>query len=263
MKLISGPQRPYAIYGAASTGTCSALFSISTSGFQSLRSDSIAGDIRSFAWSPNGRHLHALDSKSSSLLDFYISEDPNLHELVATDAIGNTTAAKQVITHPVGQRVYVVTEGTNELIDIPLALNDRIDTSITPNRSAILPKTMAPGTYRTTSLAISSSNTTLWTLSHTTKTGENTFIVSAFKLDGTTGAVKNVISRATFKNFLGDGTKATSVLVPAPFEGDMVAFTTYPGAMVAVLGLVGESIKAYGRTMLAQDEGCCGEGVWI
>jgi hypothetical protein len=33
--------------------------------------------------------------------------------------------------------------------------------------------------------------------------------------------------------------------------------------MVAVLGLVGESIKAYGRAMLAQDEGCCGEGVWL
>jgi hypothetical protein len=88
-------------------------------------------------------------------------------------------------------------------------------------------------------------------------------MVTAFKIDAVTGAVERRIARASFKNYLGDGTVATSNLIPAPFDGDMVAVTTYPGAMVAVLGLVGTSISAFGRAMLAQDEGCCGDGVWL
>jgi 6-phosphogluconolactonase (cycloisomerase 2 family) len=225
-----------------------------------MRSNEIPGDVRSFAWSPDGHHLHALDSKSSSLLDFYIADEPTLHELVATDLLTNTTAARQVITHPVGQRLYVVTQGTNELMDIALLANDRVDKNVTATRFNVLPK--GYDTYRTTSVAISSSNSTLWTLSNSVA-ADNTFIVTAFRLDPKTGAVLKPVARSSFRDYLGDGVKATSVLIPAPFDGDLVAFTTYPGAMVAVLGIVSEKITAYGRTMLTQDEGCCGEGVWI
>jgi hypothetical protein len=179
-----------------------------------------------------------------------------------TKTIADTKAARQIVTHPVGHRLYVITRDSNELIDIPLLANDRVDGPVAANRSAILVKGTPDGQYVTTSLAISSSNATLWTLSHT-GAPDNTFIVTAFRLDPATGAVQNRVARASFKNYLGDGSVATSSLIPAPFEGDMIAVTTYPGAMVAVMGLVGESIKAYGRAMLAQDEGCCGEGVWL
>jgi 6-phosphogluconolactonase (cycloisomerase 2 family) len=251
------------IYGTASTGTCSALFSVSVTGYHTLRSNEIKGDVRSFAWSPDGSHLHALDTESSSLLNFNISEDPNLQDLLDTKVVADTKAARQVIAHPVGHRLYLITRDTNELLDIPLQSNDRVEGTAVANRSRILVSDTPEGQYVTTSVAISSTNATLWTLSHTGP-DENTFMVTAFKIDPVTGAVQGRVARASFRNYLGDGAVvATSSLIPAPFEGDMVAVTTYPGAMVAVLGLVGSSITAFGRAMLAQDEGCCGEGVWL
>lgn len=157
----------------------------------------------------------------------------------------------------------MITRDTNELLDIPLQTNDRIGDGLpAANRSKILVSGTPDGQYVTTSVAISSTNSTLWTLSHTGP-DENTFIVTAFKIDAVTGAVERRVARASFRNYLGDGSVATSSLIPAPFDGDMVALTTYPGAMVAVVGLVGSSITAFGRAMLAQDEGCCGDGVWL
>lgn len=206
--------------------------------------------------------MHALDSKANSLLNYVVNEDPNQQDLVGNELIANTTTACQVITHPVGHRLYVITHETNELIDVPLLLTDRIDAKISPNHTAIMAKDTPSAQYVTTSVAISSSNATLWILSHM-RAPETTFLVTVFRLDPVTGAVQGRIARSQFRNYIGDGTKATSMLVPAPFEGDMVAFTTYPGAMVAVLGLVGNSIAAYGRAMLAQDEGCCGDALWL
>lgn len=203
-----------------------------------------------------------LDSKSSSVLNFNISEDPNLQDLLDNQAIENTTSARQIITHPVGHRLYVITRETNELIDIPLLETDRVEGTLPANHTDILVSGTPEGQYVTTSLAISSSNATLWTLSHT-GAPENTFMVTVFRLDPETGAVQARIARASFTNYLGDGTQATSTLTAAPFAGDMVSLTTYPGAMVAVLGLVGDSIRPFGRAMLAQDEGCCGEGAWL
>jgi 6-phosphogluconolactonase (cycloisomerase 2 family) len=206
--------------------------------------------------------LHALDTETSSLLNFNISDDPNLQDLLDTKVIADTKAARQIITHPVGHRLYLVTRDTNELLDIPLQTDDRVEGTPATNRSRILVTGTPDGQYVTTSVAISSTNATLWTLSHT-GAADNSFMVTAFKIDPQTGAVQGRVARASFKNYLGDGSVATSSLVPAPFEGDMVAVTTYPGAMVAVLGLVGSSIASYGRAMLAQDEGCCGDGVWL
>lgn len=158
--------------------------------------------------------------------------------------------------------MYLVTEESNELIDIPLLANDRRDASLSPNRTTILAKDTPSSGYITTSVAVSSSNATLWTLSHT-KVPDSTFIITAFRLDPATGVVQGRVARASFRNNLGDGTTSTSVIMPAPFDGDMVAVTTYPGAMVAVLGLVGDSIKSYGRALLTEDKGCCGDGVWL
>jgi len=267
IKLSPSTRSPNLIYGTASTGQCSALFSLSTSGYHTLRSKEIKGDVRSFAWSPDGRHLHALDTESSSLLNYNIADDePNLQDLLDTKTLADTKAARQVITHPVGHRLYLITRDTNELLDIPLKMDDRVGDGVpAANRSKILISGTPEGSYVTTSLAISSTNATLWTLSHTTTDGENTFMVTAFKIDPVTGAVLGRVARASFRNYLGDGVTqvASSALIAAPFEGDMVAVTTFPGAMVAVLGLVGSSIGSFGRAMLAQDEGCCGEGVWL
>jgi hypothetical protein len=56
LHLTSSKQAPYLVFGSASTGTCSTLFSLTVSGANSMRSKEIAGDIRSLAWSPDGRH---------------------------------------------------------------------------------------------------------------------------------------------------------------------------------------------------------------
>lgn len=203
-----------------------------------------------------------MDSASSSLLNFNLADDPTLEELLDTKPIANAVAARHIITHPVGHRAYVVTRDKNELMDIPLLTNDRVNGSASANRSVILFNETPAGHYVTTSVAISSSNATLWTLSHSTGDMSATFMVTVFRLDAETGAVQRRIARASFTNHIGDGIAARSEILPAPFDGDMVAITTYPGGMVAVLGLVGESIKAYGRAM-SQDEGCCGDGAWL
>jgi 6-phosphogluconolactonase (cycloisomerase 2 family) len=257
------------MYGVASTGTCSTVFSLSITGFRTLKSKEIAGDVHSFAWSPNGEHLHALDSTANSILNYYISGTPDLESLQATDIVTNATKIRQIITHPVGHRMYVVTQTTNELIDIPLRTDELLEKNTTQTRAYVLPKSYSSDAWVTTSLAISASNATLWTLTQS-KAPDSTFIVTVFRLDPVTGAVLKPVARSSFKNYIGDGTSATSLLTPGPTIADgtdLVSFTTYPGAMTAVLGLTQRDgtwgIAAYGRALLTQDEGCCGEGAWV
>ncbi|KAJ4299461.1 hypothetical protein N0V90_004706 [Kalmusia sp. IMI 367209] len=284
-------QAPYSIYGSASTGNCSVLFSTSVSGFKSLRSKEFAGDIRSLAWSPNGRHLHALDSHASqsaatSIFNFYISEDSTLNDQNQTDILANVTNAEQMVTHPTGNLVYVVTKDTNELVTIPL---QGAAAPASPSRFKILPSSMDATQFKTDSLTISSSKNSLWTLSQS----PSQVVVTVFSLDATTGAVINAVARA---GWTGDGGFFTGQISPAPFVGnDIVAVTNSPVGYTAFIGLdqgttvMGEEgdvkvasdefledvwmlnvksdaaaapkLKSYGRIDLAFDS--LGEGVWV
>lgn len=291
LRITPSNQAPYAIYGSASTGTCSVLFSTSVAGFKSLRSKEFASDIRSLAWSPNGRQLHALDSLASqsaatSIFNFYISEDASLSTQNQTDILANVTNAEQMVTHPTGNLVYVVTKDTNELVTIPL---QGAEAPASPSRFKIIPSSMDPSQYTTSSLTISSSKTSLWTLS----LSPSQAVVTVFSLDPTTGAVINAVARA---GWVGDGGHFTGLISPAPFVGnDIVAVTNSPMGMTAFLGLdqgttaMGEEgdvktasddfledvwmlnvksdavaapkLKSYGRIDLDYDS--LGEGVWV
>lgn len=208
------------------------LFSTSVSGFKSLRSKEIVGDVRSLAWSPNGHHLHALNSHASdlsetSIFNFYISDDPNLQDQNQTDILANVTNAEQMVTHPTGNLVYVVVKDTNELVTIPL---QGAHGPILPSRFKILPSSLDATQYTTSTLTISSSRTSLWTLSLSPAQA----VVTVFSLDPMTGVVINAVARAAWVN---QG-EAIAQITPAPFVGnDMVAVTNSPVGMTAFLGL--------------------------
>ncbi|KAL5436585.1 hypothetical protein PMIN07_012041 [Paraphaeosphaeria minitans] len=294
LHLTPSNQAPYSIYGSASTGNCSVIFSTSISGFKSLRSKEFAGDIRSLAWSPNGHHLHALDSRSSqaaatSILNFYISDDDTLNAQNQTDILANVTNAEQMVTHPTGNLVYVVTKDSNELVTMPLQGSEA---PASPSRFKILPSSMDASQYTqytTLSLTITSSKTSLWTLSQSPAQ----VVVTVFSLDATTGTVIGAVARA---GWTGDGAFSPAQIAPAPFFGnDIVAVTNSPVGYTAFLGLdkgtavAGETgdiqlaseafledvwmlnvksdavaapkLKSYGRIALAFDS--LGEGVWV
>lgn len=291
LHLTSSSQAPYSIYGSASTGKCSVLFSTSVSGFKSLRSKEFAGDIRSLAWSPNGRHLHALDSHSSessatSILNFYVNDNSSLNDQNQTDILANVTNAEQMVTHPTGNLVYVVTKGTNELVTVPL---QGAEAPASPTRFKILPSSLDVSQYTTLSLTISSSKTSLWTLS----LSPAQVVITVFSLDPGTGAVINAVARAAWT---GDGGYFPAQISPAPFVGnDIVAITNSPLGYTAFIGLdkgttamgeegdvkvarddfleetwmlnvksdalVAPKLKSYGRIALAFDS--LGEGVWV
>ncbi|KAF2020245.1 hypothetical protein BU24DRAFT_459841 [Aaosphaeria arxii CBS 175.79] len=264
IKLTSGPQPPSTIFGSASTGSCSAIFSTSVSGYYQHRSSDIAGDVRSLVFSPDGHHLRALDFKRNSIMNFIIREDTDFDDLNGTDVLTDVTTSRQIISHPGGHRLYVVTQDTNELIDLALlSTTDRVDSSLPTRHHTILPKDTKPGEFFTSSVAIPSANTTLWTLSQSSTQAQ----ITVFKLDPVTGEVKEKVARAGFKNAGGSAETVTSALSAAPFGGNLVAVTTYPGGMVAVMGLdeTGGTvkIKSYGRAVITQDAGCCGEAVWV
>ncbi|KAF1969248.1 hypothetical protein BU23DRAFT_571633 [Bimuria novae-zelandiae CBS 107.79] len=290
LHLTPSSQPPFSIYGSASTGTCSVLFSTSIEGFKSLRSKEFAGDIKSLAWSPNGRHLYALDSHSSalsatSIFNFYINDDSSLNNQNQTDVLANVTNAEQMVTHPTGILAYVVTK-KNELVTIPL---QGAEAPASPSRFKILPSSFDPSQYTTLSLTISSSKTSLWTLSQSPAQA----VVTVFSLDPTTGAVINAVARA---GWTGDGGFFPAQISPAPFVGnDIVAVTNSPVGYTAFLGLdqgatamgqegdvevpvddfledtwmlnvksdsvAAPKLKSYGRIDLALDS--LGEGVWV
>ncbi|KAF2634265.1 hypothetical protein P280DRAFT_439252 [Massarina eburnea CBS 473.64] len=298
--ITPSPLTPFSIFGSASTGTCSTLFSSSLTGFRLLRSKEIAGDVRSLAWSPDGRHLHALDSHASSspatsIFNFYISEDPNLNDRNATDLLANVTSAEQMVTHPTANIVYVVSRDLNELVTIPLEEHKgSSDPTATPKRFKVLPSSIDATQFTTSALTISSSKTSLWTLSQSSVQA----IISVFSLDPTTGEVITAVARAAWS---GAGGIGKGMLAPAPFVGgDLIAVTNSPIGMVAFLGLdgvakgvsVGEEgvvnidgddfleevwtlgtakrdgaaaqavkLKSYGRIDLGLDN--LGEGVWV
>jgi hypothetical protein len=195
-----------------------------------MRSKEIAGDIRSLAWSPDGRHLHALDSHSSTLsqtsvFNFFISPDPTLQEQNITEILANVTGASQMVTHPTGNLLYVVTDN-NELVTIPLS--EDISTAEAPSHYKVLPSSIDASTYTTSSVTISSSKTSLWTLSQNNAQA----IISVFSLNAQTGAVIGAVARASWGGY-GYGQ-----IAPAPFVGnDMVAITNSPTGMVAFIGL--------------------------
>ncbi|KAF1993503.1 hypothetical protein P154DRAFT_589116 [Amniculicola lignicola CBS 123094] len=255
IQLTTGSQRPYSIYGSASTGTCSALFSVSVTGFQTLQSGEYVGDIRSLAFSPNGQHLYALDYKSNSILNFNITEDPSLQDLIEKGILSNVTTPRQIVTHPTGHRIYVVTEDTNQLIDIPLLPNDSLNTSSTPVHFNVLPKSLQAEPYTTHSVAITS-NSTLWALSRTW--GQT--VLSVFSLDPETGEVLKAIARSAWADY---SETLDSWIVGAPFGSDIIAVTNSPIGMVAVVGLVNGQLKGFQRLDLITDPGCCGESVWL
>lgn len=290
LHITSSNQAPYSIYGSASTGNCSVVFSTSVLGFKSLRSKEFDGDIRSLAWSPNGRHLHALDSHTSasaatSIFNFNINDYSSLNDLNQTDILANVTNAEQMVTHPTGNLVYVITKDTNELVTIPLQC---AGTSVSPSRFKILPASINPSLYTTLSLAISSSKNSLWTLSQSPAQ----VVVTVFSLDPTTGAVIGAVARA---GWTGDGAYSPAHISPAPFVGnDIVAITNSPVGYTAFIGLdqgttakgetgdikvagdefleegwmlnvksdavMAPKLKSFGRIGLAFDS--LGEGVW-
>ncbi|KAF2871472.1 hypothetical protein BDV95DRAFT_628673 [Massariosphaeria phaeospora] len=238
--LTSRPQLPSSIFGSASTGLCSTLFAVDVTGFYTMRSAEYQGDFRSLSWSPNGRNLrtlesHSSDPSSSSILNFHISDNANLEDLVGTDILTNVTSAEQLISHPIGNRAFIVTKNSNELVDIALQQNGLVDSSAPPGRRPTLSQSGSQA------------------------------IISVFSLNATTGAVEKSIARSSWQG-MGNG-----VLVAAPFGGaDLVAVTNAPVGMVAILGLdVGSpaksvaapKIKAFGRIDLGLEG--LGEGVWV
>jgi hypothetical protein len=223
-----------------------------------MRSKEFAGDIRSLAWSPDGRHLHALDSHSSaslatSVFNFFIASDPTLQDQNVTDILANVTGASQMVTHPTGNYLYVVTD-TNELVTV--SLSEDVSVQTLPSRFKILPASIDASTYTTSSLTISSSKTSLWTLSQSNAQA----IVTVFSLNATTGEVINAVARAAWSGY-GYGQ-----IAPAPFVGnDIVAVTNSPTGMVAFLGLDVEAVPvgAHGEVKIEAGEDGFLEELWM
>lgn len=222
------------IWGTASTGTCSVLFGLTTDGYTQLHSKEIAGDIHSLAWGVNSHNLHALDSHSSSsaatsIVNFRISDDPSLEDIVATDILANVTDASQIVSHPTGNRIYVVTKGTNELISIVLQQDtNTLKIAEAPSRYRILPSSLDTNQFHTSSLALTASKNTLWTFSQSS----NQAVITAFTLNPTTGEVIDAVARASWAG-AGEGQ-----FTAAPFEsGDIVAITNSPNGYITLLGL--------------------------
>ncbi|KAH7348220.1 hypothetical protein BKA66DRAFT_516673 [Pyrenochaeta sp. MPI-SDFR-AT-0127] len=292
---LSSSSRNLGIWGTASTGICSVLFGITSDGYTTIRSKEIVGDIHSLAWSPSGRSLHALDSSSSassttSITNFRITDTPNLEDVTGIDVLSNVSSASQIVSHPTGDWVYVVTRDTNELVTVSLQESAQLhrNATLTPSRHKLLPLSLDASQFHTTSLAITASRTSLWALSQSS----NQAVITAFGLNVTTGEVIGVAARASWKG-AGEG-----LLTAAPFEaGDMVAITNSPVGYVTILGLDSSSltvanepalgsehdflqpiavtaakrsgieassakVKSYGRVIL-EDFLNVGEGVWI
>ncbi|KAH7130075.1 hypothetical protein B0J11DRAFT_602278, partial [Dendryphion nanum] len=244
-----------AIYGAATNTLCSTIFAFSTSGHYTQNSAAVPGDVHSLTFSPSGAHLHALNTASPSILTFTISlDDPNLTALSDTSVLPNTTFPAQIIAHPAGTRVYVVTRDSNELLSIPV---DPVSANPIPgkggidlSRHAILPTAPSPDTFHTTALALGLSNTTLWTL--TSSPSQQSATITVFTLDPVSGAVGKKIARAAFSTRGGKvtgrgGMEVTITAMPwrvggvggtgGTGEEDLVVVTTWPGGVVAVLGV--------------------------
>ncbi|KAF2119639.1 hypothetical protein BDV96DRAFT_596336 [Lophiotrema nucula] len=255
---LSSDVNSFDIYGSASTGNCSTLFATSTDGFYTMRSREILGDIRSLAWSPNGLHLFALDYKTHTVLNFNITDtgSPTLEDVLDNALLSNVTNPRQMISHPTGHRIYAITQDSNELLDVPLSTSDRVAKDVVAARFNVLPSTLKASDYTTQSLAISSSNSTLWTLSRSN--GQS--VISVFSLDPTTGAVLRAIARAAWKDV---SASKNSLIAPAPFAGDIIAVSNSPLGIVAFIGLNGTTLSSYGRLDLGSDPGCCGEAVWL
>jgi len=208
------------------------------------------------ALSPSGNHLYALDFKTNSVLNYNITEEPTLTELLDNVLLSNVTRPRQIISHPFGHRIYVVTQDSNELLEIPLSAADRVGNNVTAFRFNVLPSTLKWSDYTTQSLAISYSKTALWTLSRSY--GQS--VITVFRLHAETGAVGKAIARAAWQDF--SNSTETSI-APAPIQGDVIAVTNSPQGIVAFIGLNGTTLKSYGRVDLGGDPGCCGEGVWV
>ncbi|KAH3971209.1 hypothetical protein HBH70_016790 [Parastagonospora nodorum] len=233
MRLTSVAQN-FGIWGSASTGACSVLFALSTDGYTQLRSKEIAGDVHSLAWGANGRSLHALDSHASSttatsIANYRITEDPSLEDVLATDVLANVSDASQVAFHPRGNRFYVVTKATNELISAELQeTTNTTKLPLPPSRYRLLPSSLDASQFRTSSLTITASKDTLWTLSQSTRQA----IVTVFSLNTTTGEVIDAVARASWAG-AGEGQ-----ITAAPFSsGNVVAVTSSPTGYVTLLGL--------------------------
>jgi hypothetical protein len=270
------------------------LFGLTVDGYTQLRSKEIAGDVHSLAWGPLGHNIHALNSHAStatstSVVNFRISDDPNLEDIIGTDVLANVSDSSQIVAHPTSNRIYVVTKGTNELITMVIQQNaTSIKIASNPSRYKLLPSSLDAGQFHTSSLAISASGKTLWTLSQSSSQA----VIVAFTLDQRTGDVVDATARASW------GGAGEGQLTAAPFEeGDIVAITNSPLGYITLLGLdqasaiaiqsadtdVGHEylhqlgvasekrssnaaaparIKSYGRTIL-DDIISIGESVWL
>jgi len=222
-----------AIWGSASTGTCSIVFGVSPDGYDTINSQEIAGDVHSIAWAPNGRNLHALDSHSSgnlltSITNFRMSEDPDLQDVVGIDILGNVTSASQIIAHPSETLMYIVTKDSNELVVVSLAGDSLVSNSTPVLRYRMLPTSLDATQFHSSSLAISASRNTLWALSQSLHQA----VITAFTLNVTTGEVVDVAARASWQG-TGEGQ-----LTAAPFDGgDVVAIANSPTGYITILGL--------------------------
>lgn len=239
--------------------------------------------------------MHALDSSSSissptSITNFRIAGTPNLEDIIRTDFLANVSSASQIVSHPTADLVYIVTRDSNELVTVVLQESARLQRKeyLNPLRYNLLPSSLDNPEFHTSSLAISTSRASLWTLSQSS----NQAVVTVFGLNATTGEVVGVAARASWKG-AGEGQ-----IIAAPFEaGDIVAITNSPVGYVTILGLDSNSptsanmlaqgndheflqqiptirakregvrtaaakIKSYGRTIL-DDIVSLGEGVWI
>lgn len=210
------------------------LFGVTIDGYTQLRSKEIAGDVHSLAWGPNGHNLHALNSRASSdsvtsVVNYRISDDPNLEDILRTDFLANVSDASQIVAHPVGDRIYVVTKDANELVTVALEADGlSIKAASTPSRYKLLPSSLDSTKFRTSSLAISASKSTLWTLSQSA----NQAVIVAFTLNPATGEVIDAAARASWGG-AGDGQ-----LTAALFEAsDVVAISNSPLGYLTLLGL--------------------------
>ncbi|KAG9185598.1 hypothetical protein G6011_06929 [Alternaria panax] len=232
LKLSSSTQNA-AIWGTASTGTCSVVFGLTPDGYDSLRSREIAGDVHSIAWSPSGRNLHVLDSHASEQLskfvfNFRISEDPTLQDVVGVDVLNNVTNALQIVAHPTETLMYIVTKDTNELVVLSLAGDTLVNNSTVVLRYRLLLSSLDLTEFRTTSLTISASRRSLWTLSQS----YHQAFTTSFILNITTGEVVNVAARASWQG-AGEGQLTAASFI----GGDMVAIANSPTGYVTILGL--------------------------
>tara|TARA_R110002003_G_scaffold325_7_gene18816 strand:- start:1800 stop:2615 length:816 start_codon:yes stop_codon:yes gene_type:complete len=270
------------------------LFGLTVDGYTQLRSKEIAGDVHSLAWGPKGHNLHALNSRASlstatSVVNFRISDDPNLEDIIGTDILANVSDSAQIVAHPSSDRIYVVTKGINELVTMSIQQTaTSMKLASAPSRYMLLPSSLDASQFRTSSLAISASGKTLWTLSQS----PNQAVIVAFTLNATTGEVVDATARASW------GGAGEGQLTAAPFEdGDIVAITNSPLGYITLLGLDQAStmdvqssednsgheyleqlevvqrrrsgvaaapakIKSYGRTIL-DDIISIGESVWV